>query len=573
MDQREVSRAEEAPAQPLASIELLLALDDRLLGERTRDDLLDGRARLEGARVNAVALGAFKRGKSTLLNALLGARVLPTGVLPLTSVVTVVGHGGRERVVVETEDAPPAERPLSALHEYVTEADNPGNARHVRVVRVELPHPLLEAGLQLVDTPGVASIHGHNTQAARDALGRVDAALCVLAADQPLADAELELFQDVARRAGRIMVLVNRADIVGRQGRDEAMRFIVSGLRAGGLEIADDDVFVVSARTGAGLERLSSALLQLADRDRKQVLGASVRVSVRLAAEELARAATVERSALELPIAELAHAAARLRGRMIALTEARADAEDIMRRRVADAVRERVDEPLMRHARDRRTELDRELDVAIAEQGRCSPSRLAGALDGWVEERVRSEMNVLAPAVERRLGDALARLQERHARAIARILGELEKSVDELLGAPLGASAPELAIREPSRFSFKLSDPEHALEHLLSGARRAAPGALGRRLVARAARDRLQTLVDRHAGRLRSELSARAAEAVEDHARELADVVVRAGETVESALTRAQESARAGEAEASARVAHLRRIEENAMSIVEGATR
>ncbi|HVW70360.1 MAG TPA: dynamin family protein, partial [Steroidobacteraceae bacterium] len=42
---------------------------------------------------NLVVVGQFKRGKSTVINALLGEPLLPTGVVPLTSIVTIVHHG------------------------------------------------------------------------------------------------------------------------------------------------------------------------------------------------------------------------------------------------------------------------------------------------------------------------------------------------------------------------------------------------------------------------------------------------------------------------------------------------
>ena len=49
--------------------------------------------KLRENRFNLVVLGAFKRGKSTLINALLGESLLPTAIVPLTSVVTVLGYG------------------------------------------------------------------------------------------------------------------------------------------------------------------------------------------------------------------------------------------------------------------------------------------------------------------------------------------------------------------------------------------------------------------------------------------------------------------------------------------------
>jgi ribosome biogenesis GTPase A len=51
------------------------------------------RDRLNAARLRVLVAGEAKRGKSTLINALLGRAVLPAGVTPLTAVATTVRYG------------------------------------------------------------------------------------------------------------------------------------------------------------------------------------------------------------------------------------------------------------------------------------------------------------------------------------------------------------------------------------------------------------------------------------------------------------------------------------------------
>ena len=52
--------------------------------------LSEVRTKLEEEALNLVILGQFKRGKSTFINALLGEAILPTAIVPLTSVVTIL---------------------------------------------------------------------------------------------------------------------------------------------------------------------------------------------------------------------------------------------------------------------------------------------------------------------------------------------------------------------------------------------------------------------------------------------------------------------------------------------------
>ncbi len=110
-------------------------------------------------RFTFAVLRQFKRGKSSLINAIIRRDLLPTGVLPLTSAITVLKFVPKEQLVVEREGMLwPEVAPISQLAEYVTERGNPGNRnKKVTTANVEVPLPFLRRGLEFVDTPGVGS--------------------------------------------------------------------------------------------------------------------------------------------------------------------------------------------------------------------------------------------------------------------------------------------------------------------------------------------------------------------------------------------------------------------------------
>jgi hypothetical protein len=78
---------------------LISALDelDTLADGADRDTLAGLRGRLEDGRLRVLVVGEAKRGKSTLVNALLGREVLPSAVVPLTAVATTVTYGMDEQ--------------------------------------------------------------------------------------------------------------------------------------------------------------------------------------------------------------------------------------------------------------------------------------------------------------------------------------------------------------------------------------------------------------------------------------------------------------------------------------------
>lgn len=190
-----------------------LAAQARALAERMREGLF-----------YVACLGQFKRGKSTLLNALLGEPLLPVGVVPVTSVVTVVRHGpraARVRFAAGTwQEIDPAELPL-----YVTEDQNPENHKQVAAAEVFLPAELLEKGMCLVDTPGIGSIFAGNTEATRAFVPHLDAAIVVLGADPPISADELDLVLEVSRHCRELLFVLNKADRLPPQECQAAAAF------------------------------------------------------------------------------------------------------------------------------------------------------------------------------------------------------------------------------------------------------------------------------------------------------------------------------------------------------------
>ena len=115
--------------------------------ERDREQIRALLDRLDAARLRVLVAGEAKRGKSTLINALLGRDVLPSGVTPLTAVATTVRYGDDSRVEVVFRDGHEEKHPLGALADFVTEKRNPRNERKVAGVTAYLAAPVDQAGL------------------------------------------------------------------------------------------------------------------------------------------------------------------------------------------------------------------------------------------------------------------------------------------------------------------------------------------------------------------------------------------------------------------------------------------
>ncbi len=544
----------------LAALDELLSLAAALVADRTHRNLAAARARVAEDRFNLVVLGEFKRGKSTLINALLGRAVLPIGVVPLTSVVTSIGAGESDRLIVHYSDGREQERPLTELAEYVTEARNPANNRGVEFARVELDHELLRAGLELVDTPGIGSIHSHNTAVAREFLPRVDAAVGVLDAGQPLSQGERELLLEAAARVPRLLMVVNKIDHLDHADREVAVEFVRAALREL-LDHSDPELFAVSARNGDGMAPLVTRLRRLAAEEREALLLQSVAGLARSVASDTAHAAQFESRAIELPLDELTTRAQLFEERIAELRSASAEAGDLLDRGITRALEQDVNEPLKMHARQERDRLRTALQAHVEELGRRPPRELSIELERWIDATVRAEFEQLVPQFESAIAEQLTELEQRYAGRVRRILEQVQQVAEDVFGARASEVLPEAGLRTPSRFSFKLKDVEHALDIIVGFGRTITPGALGRRLVLRDAEQRLIEMTDRHAGRLRSELDGRVSAAARDYRRELAAAVDEAINAIRAAIERAADDRHRGEQHTRARLDALAQVQ------------
>ncbi|WP_253885607.1 dynamin family protein [Actinokineospora diospyrosa] len=153
------------------------------------DRLLDRRAGLLEPGRRVVVTGYPGKGKSHLVNALVGAEVCPVGTDLTTEVATVVRHAERPT-------------PLVAAADSTTPRD------------VGLPRALLGAGLVLVDSPGFGAPGCPRTARALAALAEADAVLVVTDATGELTPLELELLTHVSRLCPTVLVALTKIDLV-----------------------------------------------------------------------------------------------------------------------------------------------------------------------------------------------------------------------------------------------------------------------------------------------------------------------------------------------------------------------
>ncbi|WP_321912077.1 dynamin family protein [Paraburkholderia sp. J11-2] len=208
---------------------MLRTLSDatRDMGEPVAAQIRDLFVRLAEDRFNLAVVGRFGRGKSSLMNALIGVERLPTGILPLTAVITAVVYGSTEKVVIHYEGRRlSTEITLEELPQFITQRANPGNMRGVKTAEVQLPAELLRRGFHFVDTPGLGSAIAENTRTTESFLPEADAMLVVTSYDSPMSEEEFAVLRLAARYDRRVFMVLNKQDTVTQAQREEGLAYV-----------------------------------------------------------------------------------------------------------------------------------------------------------------------------------------------------------------------------------------------------------------------------------------------------------------------------------------------------------
>ena len=288
----------------------IASLAEQFNSDPITDDARSAAERIAEGRFYVACVGQFKRGKSTLLNALIGKPILPSGVVPVTAVPTILRFGESLGARVRLRNGEWTDIAIAAIEEYVSEVRNPENSKGVAGLEVFVPSPLLAEGMCFVDTPGLGSVFAGNTAATHAFLPHIDAAIVVIGADPPIAGDELALVESVAKEIPDILFVLNKADRVTESERDAAV-FFAKQVLAKRLQHPVSSIFEISALeqlNNGGSQRdwapLVHALEQLVQQSSGQLVRDAEGRSVRRLCSQLLVVVKEERDALMRPFDE-----------------------------------------------------------------------------------------------------------------------------------------------------------------------------------------------------------------------------------------------------------------------------
>ncbi len=192
------------------------ALGRETVGEiRVRDQHI--RARLND-RFTLVVMGDFKRGKSTLVNALLGQEIAPSNVTPETVTINRFTYGSELHIVAHLANGgrmqlTPKDLRAERLETIMRQLTHP-----IEHIMIEAPIPWLE-GMMLVDMPGTGDLDWRFEAQVQAYLPQADAILYVISARAPLSASELAFLRRavVPQEFPKLLFVVNQIDVIRKE--------------------------------------------------------------------------------------------------------------------------------------------------------------------------------------------------------------------------------------------------------------------------------------------------------------------------------------------------------------------
>jgi len=493
---------------------------DEFTAERSL--LASAAQQLGAARFHLAVLGQFKRGKSTLLNALLGEKLLPSSVVPVTSIPTFLTWGPEPRLKIVLEQGAVKEFHSdktadlnSVLDQYVNEQNNPHNQRGVARVDVICPSPLLKKGLILIDTPGIGSTFQHNTEATLNFLSQCDGALFLISADPPITQVEIDFLRHVQTKVVRTLFIMNKIDYLSPDELAAAVAFFRNILREKvGLK-EDPKVYCVSARQGlearisgdaprwvaSGIAALEKRLLDFATREKAVAVELVVTRKAATALGDCLMRLRLKQRSFTLTLEDLEKKVALFNEKMEEMEQQRLMVHDLAageRKRIA----ERLEEECARVVRTTLGELTRIIDEMLSAQTTAKDreseirDRIAEKIPAIFDSSLAGLTNLIDQQVKKTLSA--------HQQKATDLIEFIQRTAAELFEIPYTPQDRSWNLEithEPywvtERWDFPMFPGSSALtKHLL-------PGSMVQRQIKKRLQEDTESIILRNAGNLR----------------------------------------------------------------------
>ena len=376
-------------------------------------------------------IGQFKRGKTSFINGVLEAAVLPVGIIPVTSVATRIQYGN-DLAEVHFKTGESQTVALEQLVGYIAEQQNPNNQKGVYFVNLFLPDDFLKDGITLVDTPGVGSIHQNNTDEAYACMKDSDAIIFMLSVDSPINEIEREFLVEARNYAAKFYFAINKIDTISPADL-EAYRGYCHDILCEIMAVDDIELFAISAKTKAGMDELFAKIAGDIKISADRIIMDSVQIKFREVLEAALSHLELYRSAYSMPLKNLEEKREELDEKLASLDQLTRDSSFYLLRHI-DELLEQIRIELQDGSAEIREVLSADMAVAYEKNREMKPKELEKALMTLLENQLSAQLNDLSGRGLASLASGYEHLAELLNQKIDDLKAFLGKVVAEIFG-------------------------------------------------------------------------------------------------------------------------------------------
>jgi GTPase Era involved in 16S rRNA processing len=376
-------------------------------------------------------IGQFKRGKTSFINAVLEAAVLPVGIIPVTSVATKIQYGeALAEVHFKTGD-----HQIVALDQvvgYIAEQQNPNNQKGVSFVNLFLPDDFLRAGITLVDTPGVGSIHQNNTDEAYAFMRDSDAIIFMLSVDSPINEIEREFLIEARNYAAKFYFAINKTDTISPSDLEAYLGYC-HDILCEIMAVEAIELFAISAKTKVGIDALFIKIAEDIKVSADRIIMNSVQIKFREVLRVALSHLELYRRAYGMPLKNLEEKRSELEEKLSSLDQITRDSTFYLLCHI-DELLEQIRAELQDGSAGIRDVLSAEMAAVYEKNRNAKPKELEKMLMALLENQLTAHLNELSERGLASLSSGYEHLAEILNQKIDDLKGFLVKVVAELFG-------------------------------------------------------------------------------------------------------------------------------------------
>ncbi|HEX13454.1 MAG: hypothetical protein C0173_03705 [Desulfurella sp.] len=467
--------------------------------------------KIQTKQFNLVVIGQFKRGKSTLINALIGKDILPSSVLPLTSIVTIINFG-EQKAVVCFKDGLCKTIELSDISFFVTEKYNPNNKLNVEYVEVFYPAEFLKNSVRIIDTPGIGSVYEHNSDCSYQFLPKADASLFVLSPDPPITQAEIEFLKDASKYIDKFFFLLNKIDNFKPSELREIIDFNSSILE----NLFSKKVYIIPISAKLALEakleanqqkQQQSNIQELYDRLEEFIKKEQSNVFWVSIINNIIRYTDMQLNFFKINLASLSMSKAKLEEKIKVFEDSlvKLEVDDYIYwlENKTKGVINVLDEDIDDLKKNQLPKLTAKIKDYFNTLKISSTSMLNEQLKTYLQEQIEEIFSAFLQSENQKIGKLIGEIYNNLTAKVNTLIDSIIKTAEEVFEVKLSKLAQTEQLTEKSEFYFLIKEQPGALNIMGDFFKSKMPLFLGKKIIYKSISERSIELFDRHCGRLR----------------------------------------------------------------------